>query len=121
MVKAMKWLALSLVLGCGSTADPCSKTDRGDGTTIVTCGTSKELVCTDPACAGIVDVRLSESDVTSVNLTGLTTVNSLWISENAALVSVRLPDLRTATAREYLWGGPNLRASSSTRTLPWRA
>jgi hypothetical protein len=108
MMKAMKWLALSFVVGCGSTAeggataDPCSKTDRGDGTAIVTCGTSKELVCTDPACVGIVDVTITGSDVTSVNLAGLTTVKSLSIWENAALVSVRLPDLRTATFRRSL-------------------
>lgn len=99
MTKATRCLALLFVVGCAESNVPCTstRTDREDGTTIVTCGASKELVCTSFDCSGIADLTITGTDLTSVNLSALSAGNEIRIDSNGSLTSVRLPLLKSPT------------------------
>jgi hypothetical protein len=99
-----------------------SRTDRGDGTTILDCNSAKELVCTNPDCSGITNLTVQGTDLTSVNLAKLTSLASLAIYGNQALNSLNLPSL--ASVPDGMWcmdgcsgGGLIIEANSSLEAL----
>jgi hypothetical protein len=91
-------LAVGVLLVAAACDGPPTRTDRGDGTTVVTSGDLKGLVCTRPDCSGIVDLTISGTDLYSVNLAALTAVGTLVISGNPGLAHLNLPALASARA-----------------------